>query len=68
MHVRSLEQSAERYTRKSLMAYLEGEQNLNWIISIIGSGPEARQKLAELRTYGKPGRQRELSDWLNSQS
>ena len=68
MHVRSMEQSAERYTRKSLMAYLEGEQSLKWVISIIGSGSEARQKLAELRTYGKPERQRELSDWLGSQS
>lgn len=61
MHVRSLERSTCRYARKSLMAYLEGEQSLKWVISIIGSGADARQIFAELRGYGKPERQRELS-------
>lgn len=68
MHARSVEQSAERYARKSLMAYLEGEQSLKWVISIIGSGTDARQRFAELGGYGKPERQRELSDWLSSQA
>ena len=66
MRVRSVQESGERYLRKSLMAYLEGEQNLKWIVSIIGSGPDARQRLAALHGYGRPDRQRELSDWFDS--
>jgi hypothetical protein len=64
MFVRSIEQSAERYIRKSLMAYLEGQKNLKWIISIIGSGTEARQLFSAMHGYGKPERRWELSDWF----
>lgn len=67
MQVRSIEQSAERYVRKSLMAYLEGEQSLKWVISILGSRPDARQTFVELQGYGKPERQAELSEWFSSQ-
>lgn len=68
MLVRSIEQSAERYARKSLMGYLEGQQNLKWIISVIGSGTEARQLFAAMHGYGKPERRRELSEWFAAHS
>jgi hypothetical protein len=52
------------------MAYLEGKKTLEWIVSIIGSDPAARQMLTNLSGYSgaEPRRIRELSDWLNSQS
>lgn len=68
MHIKSLTQTTERYLQKSLMAYLEGEQTLPWIVSIIGSGANARQRLVNLQGYGRPERQRELLDWLDSNS
>ena len=66
MHVKPLEQSTEKYLQRSLMAYLEGEQNLRWIASIIGSGYDARNRLAKLQGYGDLNRHRELSKWLDS--
>jgi hypothetical protein len=37
MHEISREQSTKKYLQRSLMAYLDGEQNLSWILGIIGS-------------------------------
>jgi hypothetical protein len=67
MRIKSNEQSTEKYLQKSLMAYLEGEQALPWIVSIIGFEANARHRLAELQGYGKPERYLELSEWLDSQ-
>jgi hypothetical protein len=67
MYVRPLDQAAVRYSRKSLMAYLEGEQNLKWITRIIGCGDEAMRMHAELLGYGRPERYRQLSKWFDSQ-
>jgi hypothetical protein len=68
MKVKSLEKITAAYTLNSLKAYLEGEQNLKWIISIIGSGAPAREMLARLSGYGRPERYREISDWVRSAS
>jgi hypothetical protein len=64
-------QSNEKYVRRSLQDYLEGEQNLNWFIGAMRSGQKdataVRHMLADLHSYGKPERRKELSDWLDSQ-
>jgi hypothetical protein len=66
MKVKSLEKSTSAYALNSLKAYLEGEQNLKWITSIIGSGAPAREMLAGLSGYGNPERYHEFSAWLSS--
>ena len=65
MQVKSLEKTAEAYSFNSLKAYLEGEQNLKWIVAIIGCSASAREMLLRLRGYGRAERYSELSDWLS---
>ena len=70
MHVKSPQQSAANWIRKSLMAYLEGSKNLNWISGIVikfGDILAAGQTLATLRGYGDPQRYEELARWFDSQ-
>ena len=66
MQVKSVEQATAAYALKSLKAYLDGEQNLKWIIGIIGCSASAREMLLGLSGYGRPERYRELSDCLGS--
>lgn len=66
MQVKTLEQTTAAYALNSLKAYLEGEQNLKWIIGIIGCSASAREMLSGLFGYGRPERYRELSDCLGS--
>lgn len=61
-----MEKISAAYVLNSLKAYLEGEQNLKWIIGIIGSGPSAREMLSGLVGYGRLERYRELSEWMTS--
>jgi len=53
--------SAFRYAKRSLMAFLDGEQSLDWIVGVIGSSGIHGERLAEifneLRDYpGDPAR------------
>lgn len=54
--VKDLETTTRRYTKKSLMAFLDGEKNLNWITEVIKSsgitGEKLQQIFNELRDYG----------------
>ena len=48
-----------KWTRKSIISYLHGEQDLTWIIGIIettGDPESARRFLYELRGIGDPDR------------
>ena len=71
MQTKTAEQSNEKYVRRSLQDYLDGQQTLKWLTGVIRSGQMAatavRQMLADLPNYGLPERRRELSDWLDSQ-
>jgi hypothetical protein len=72
MQTKTAPQSNEKYVRRSMQDYLEGEQTLNWLIGAMRSGQAdpatIRQLFAELPiNYGKPERRKELSDWLDSQ-
>jgi hypothetical protein len=71
MRKKSLEQSEQKYKRETLKTYLEGEQQLSWILGIFRSDKQAmRHMLAALYLSGhntsKPERLRELSAWLDS--
>ena len=55
--------SDARRTRQSIMAFLDGEQNLNWIVGVIqnnGDAESARQFLYELSGFGDPERRDSL--------
>ncbi len=67
MQVKTAEESNKKRIRKSIMAYLEGLQELNWIVGIIGSDlGYAREILISLKNYGDDQkRHQELSDWLS---
>jgi hypothetical protein len=71
MPTKTAEQSNEKYVRKSLQDYLEGEKDLKWITGVIRSGrmdaTAIGQMLATIPNYGLPERRNELSGWLNSQ-
>jgi hypothetical protein len=71
MQTKTAPQSNEKYVRRSLQDYLEGQQNLNWITGIFRAElvytAAARQMFANLPNYGLPERRKELSDWLDSQ-
>ena len=57
---KSPEIAVRNYVRKSLMAFLEGEQSLNWIVGVIRSsgmrGFPLQQILNRYKQYGDPER------------
>lgn len=69
MHVRSIEESADRYVRNSIRAYVEGSQSLSWITGVIlKSGvplPRCHALLAIVATANP--RSAELADWFSDQ-
>jgi hypothetical protein len=67
VRVKTVEASIEKWVRKSIMAYLEGQKNLNWIVAVVGGyAADARQMLIGLKNYGDRERYQQLSDWLAS--
>ena len=63
MDARPIAISNARWTRQSIMAFLEGEQNLSWIVSVIqttGDAESARQFVSELSGFGDPERRDSL--------
>jgi len=70
MKVRSLEQSNERYIRKSIMAFLEGEKDLKWVTGVLSKSARSKEAvlpiLSRLQNYGDHTRFEELSRWLDS--
>lgn len=55
-----VEKSTKRFAKKSLMAFLEGEKNLNWIAGVVKSSGVKGEKLKEifdgLKGYGDMAR------------
>lgn len=69
LHIKPIEQCDAKRTRRSLMAFLEGEQNLNWIVGVIRSSASivaAEQMLMELKGYGSSERYQELVAWFGA--
>jgi hypothetical protein len=57
MRVKTPEVSYAYWLRKSMMAYLEGERTLKWIMGVIAKDPaRAREVLTSLADYGDPQR------------
>jgi hypothetical protein len=59
--------SAARSTRQSIMAYLDGQETLDWILRVINSGGDAeslRQFIRDLKGYGDPQRRDQLLNRL----
>jgi len=60
--VKPLEEYVRRYAQKSLMAFLEGKKNLNWIKGVIRVSGILRRKeklkmiFYQLKGYGDPSR------------
>lgn len=61
------EEAGQKWVKKSLQAYLEGEKNLKWIVGILkGTSKEAIEELlGSLEHYGSNERRKELNEWLN---
>jgi hypothetical protein len=61
--VKSPEEGTRRYALRSLMAFLDGEKNLNWIVGVIRESGIRGQRLAEvferLEEYGDAERYQE---------
>jgi len=67
MQTKNAEDANQKYMRNSMKAYLEGEQDLNWIRNIIHPDyTAARLMLGELSRHGREERYRELSEWFGS--
>ena len=67
MRIMSVEQANAKRTRRSIMAYLEGEKNLNWIVGTINSSGdvmEAKRLYLGLSGYGDHKRYEELGTWF----
>jgi hypothetical protein len=70
--MRPLQETTERYVKKSVMAFLEGEKNLKWVTGVLrrsGLGKESTMTLLlPLKGHGDPVRSQELFSWLGSSS
>ena len=69
--MRPVEQIVRRYVKHSLWAFLDGEQNLNWIGGIIResgmSQSELREIFDESESYGNPTRYQEIMEICSDQ-
>jgi hypothetical protein len=55
--------STAKSTRQSIMAYLDGQETLDWILNVIdsvGDRDALRQFVSDLRGYGDPKRHDQL--------
>ncbi len=80
MKVKSVEQSAAKWLQRTMLsdkdwmaecfrAFLDGKQNLRWIIGIVsafGDMPAANGMFTALREYRDTDRYRELESWFGS--
>jgi hypothetical protein len=67
MNVKSASEADAKRTRRSVMAYLEGEQNLQWVAGTILSTDDmdsTRLFVRELAGYGNATRYEELVRWV----
>jgi hypothetical protein len=67
MYVKPIAQSAEKWIRRSMLAYLEGERDLRWISGVVrgSEGQADHLLLAEFRKYAGMPRYLELQASLH---
>ena len=69
MQVRSLQSSAEKYARQSMMVFIQGRQSFSWVTGVIrrsGVALEvAQQNLILLRGVGDAERYQQLANWFD---
>jgi hypothetical protein len=65
--MKTAKEASQKWVKKSLQAYLEGEKDLKWITGILrGMGKdEVVALLSSLEHYGLVERRNELNEWLN---
>jgi hypothetical protein len=69
MQVKTAEASNAKWIRNSMRAYLEGLNDLNWIVRVIGiQVPAAKETLISLENYGDHKRYRTLLAWFLNQA
>ncbi len=69
MKDQQLDATGALWTRKAILAYLDGEHNLSWIVGVIESAGDtdvARQFLDDLSGYGDPERRYSLRRRLDA--
>jgi len=68
--MKSIEVSVERYIRKSIQAFLEGEKDFRWITGVLRASDPTKARTADalrrLTNYGDPLRAQALSHSLES--
>ncbi len=61
--IKSMDEISRRYARGTLRAFLEGKQNLNWVLGVIRSSAVRGRRLSEIfdgnKGYGNSERYRE---------
>ena len=63
--------STTKSTRQSIMAYLDGHETLDWILSVINAGGDQeslRQFVRDLNGYGDPKRRENLLRRLEAEA
>jgi hypothetical protein len=63
--MKTVETATRNYARKCLMAFLEGDKSLNWLLGVVRSSGVRGSRLSEvfdgLRDYGDRGRYEEAA-------
>ena len=71
MEGKPIDETDAMWARKAIMAYLDGEHNLSWIVGVIQAACDAEvapQFLDELDGYGDPERRENLRRRLESEA
>lgn len=71
MDDKPLDMTNAMWARRSILAYLDGEHTLSWIVGVIeaaGDAEAARQFLDELVGYGDPERRYDLRRRLEAEA
>ena len=71
MDGKPIDETDAMWVRKSIMAYLDGEHNLSWIVGVIetaGDAEAAQHFLDELGGYGDPERREGLRRRLEAEA
>jgi hypothetical protein len=68
MIVRPVEQAAQKWLRRSMLAYLQGEKELSWVSGVVRDSEKqaAILLLTEFHRYGATNRYLELQNYLRS--
>lgn len=66
----TLQEASRRYAKRSLMAFLDGKKNLNWLKGVAVAGTSSKDAFVQIaeelrgQRYGSVERWAELDSWL----